>query len=564
MKKIFFLFISLACLLCACSDDDNENSISVKSPEFLFSTPENQSSDVLLDSEVAAVYNTPIVVDENHGVKINGADAVVTVNDRKLFFTVSLEKNRTYDIVIPEGAVKNTVGEPASEVTISFSTVSDTKRYEAEEGILSGNAAVESILSGFSGTGYVNQKDGDITLKVVLPESGMYKISFRYSNGNSYKENDLQVNGMQLSKISFDATDEWKTVEINKINLKSGENTITLKKNWGWINLDYIEINPVSNDVPFNIAANLVTPSPSAEAIQVYTFLKENFGKKVLSGAMANYSTGIEEAQWIYDNTGKWPALTGFDYINYTRDWNSINFTELTDNAKAWWAENGLVTIMWHWRDPLKNTDGFYTDDTSFDVSKINDTNSVEYKALIADIALIATYLKQLQSANVPVLWRPLHEASGGWFWWGAKGAEPCTALWKIMFDRLVNHHQLNNLIWIWTSDSATNAIEWYPGDNYVDIIGMDIYPGENQHGSQYVAFNKVKELFNGKKIIALSECGSIPDIDAMFEYGDTWSWFMPWNGDFTRSDKHNGAAYIKNVFNSSKVITRDQMPSLK
>ena len=126
----------------------------------------------------------------------------------------------------------------------------------------------------------------------------------------------------------------------------------------------------------------------------------------------------------------------------------------------------------------------------------------------------------------------------------------------------MVNYHGLNNLIWVWTSEA--DDPDWYPGDDYVDIVGMDIYPGESQHGSQYVKFNKVKELVNGKKIIALSECGSIPDIDSMFSKGDTWSWFMPWNGDFLGSDKHNGASYIKNVFKDSRVITRDQMPSLK
>lgn len=564
MKKIFFLLMSLCCLLNACSDDDKENTESVKSPKFLFSSPANQSSNILLDSEVSLVYNTPIVVDENNNIKVNGENAVVTVNDRKLIFNITLEKSKTYEIVVPEGAVKNTVNESASEVTLSFSTVSDTKRYEAEDASLSGNATVENSLSGFSGTGYANQKDGDITFKVVMTEAGMYKINFRYSNDNSYKENDLVVNGVQLSKMSFDATNEWKTIAVNKISLKSGENTVTVKKNWGWLLLDYIEISPIDADIPFNIAADLVTKSPSAEAVKLYTFLKDNFGKKVISGAMANYSTGLEEATWMHQQTGKWPALAGFDFINYTRNWSSVNFTELVDNSKDWWSNNGLITLMWHWRDPSKTTDGFYTKDTSFDISKISDINSDEYKAMITDIDEIAIYLKQLQTAKIPVLWRPLHEASGAWFWWGAKGAEPCKTLWKVMFDRLVNYHQLNNLIWVWTSDAAGSATEWYPGNEYVDIIGMDIYPGENQHGSQYIAFDKVKELFNGTKIITLSECGSIPNIEAMFEYGDTWSWFMPWNGDYTRSDKHNGTSYIKNVFNNSKVITRDQMPSLK
>ena len=66
------------------------------------------------------------------------------------------------------------------------------------------------------------------------------------------------------------------------------------------------------------------------------------------------------------------------------------------------------------------------------------------------------------------------------------------------MFDRLVNYHELNNLIWVWTTNTNSDALDWYPGHEYVDVIGMDIYPGENQHGSQYIEFNKVKEIFEG------------------------------------------------------------------
>jgi mannan endo-1,4-beta-mannosidase len=132
------------------------------------------------------------------------------------------------------------------------------------------------------------------------------------------------------------------------------------------------------------------------------------------------------------------------------------------------------------------------------------------------------------------------------------------------MFDRLVNYHGLNNLIWVYTTSASANAATWYPGNDYVDVLGMDIYPGENQHGSQYISFNKVREFTGGKKLITLSECGSVPDPALMMEYGDTWSWFMPWNGDYTESTSHNGAAWWQKFFSYEYVVTRDQMPSLK
>jgi mannan endo-1,4-beta-mannosidase len=79
--------------------------------------------------------------------------------------------------------------------------------------------------------------------------------------------------------------------------------------------------------------------------------------------------------------------------------------------------------------------------------------------------------LKRLRDAGVPVLWRPLHEASGNawhtpWFWWGAKGAEPYKKLWNMMFDRMNNYHGLNNLIWIYSINWDNKDSSWYPGKN--------------------------------------------------------------------------------------------------
>lgn len=321
----------------------------------------------------------------------------------------------------------------------------------------------------------------------------------------------------------------------------------------------------------------LVTPNPSREAQNVINWLKSIYGKKTLSGTMANVSWNIEEADWVYEQTGKSPALNCFDFIHHLyspADW--INY-ENTTEVENWWNNNGLVAAMWHWCVPndmsviTPDKSSFYTETTHFDVSKINDPASPEYKLMIKDIDIISGYLKLLQNKNIPVLWRPLHEASGntnvypggtGWFWWGAKGPEPCKALWRVMFDRMTNHHKLNNLIWVWTTQG--NDVDWYPGDDYVDIVGRDIYPGENMHDSQWAEFNKVKSSTSDNKMIALSECGSIPNPDQMFTKGDTWLWFMPWYRDFTRSDKHNGTAYWNSVMHNPYVITRDQMPSLK
>ena len=565
MKKIFSLLTSVFLLVAiGCDKENQKEEEAQKAPKFLYSTPVDKEENVLPGEEVSMVYNMEIKIINSTGITVNGQQANVKVLDRKLIFTLDIEKNKNYQVNVSEGAISNLTGVRTPAVGFSFSSATDFKRYEAEVGSLSNGALIANSHTGFSGNGYVDMKDGDISFKVIMPESGKYGINIRYAATKGNKENDLEVNGQKISTIHFTETSQWMTLSINKVNLNVGENNISIRKNWGWILVDYIEITEMKEDIPFNIAENLVTVNPSREAVNLYGFLKQNFGKKIISGAMANYSTGIEEGQWMFDNTGKWPALACFDMINYTTTWGVGNYSAMTSNVTGWWTENGVVSIMWHWRDPLKNSDDFYTKGTSFDISKINDPNSNEYKAMLEDIDIISLYLKRFKDANIPILWRPLHEASGGWFWWGAKGSEPCKILWKLMFDRMVNYHGLNNLIWVWTSDAASNALDWYPGDEYVDIIGMDLYPGENQHGSQYIVFDTVKKIYGGRKIIALSECGSIPSINAMFEQGDTWSWVMPWNGDHTRSDKHNGASFLSTVLKDERVITRDEMPDLK
>lgn len=90
---------------------------------------------------------------------------------------------------------------------------------------------------------------------------------------------------------------------------------------------------------------------------------------------------------------------------------------------------------------------------------------------------MIAIQLGKLQVAGVPVLWRPLHEAEGGWFWWGRAGSGVFVQLWRMLYARLVEHHGLRNLVWVYTSagDCCTSHA-WYPGDHVVDVIATDAY----------------------------------------------------------------------------------------
>jgi len=322
---------------------------------------------------------------------------------------------------------------------------------------------------------------------------------------------------------------------------------------------------PTPQPARFNINPNLVTPNATKEAIALYQFLKDNYGKKILSGVMTLNS--FDETNWLKTNTGKEPAIVGLDFMHCNRNYTWYDNDQPIKDAKTYWDKNGIPVFVWHWRDPSRATEEFYTRNSSkptgtiFDVTKINDTASAEYKAMISDIDFVAAQLKKLQDQNVPVIWRPLHEAAGGWFWWGAKGAAACKKLYQVMFNRMVNYHGLKNLIWVWTREPNDDA--WYPGDEYVDMVGRDIYK-QGDHSSQINEFNSLNTLYGTKKMITLSECGSIPDVDNLITDNAAWSWFMSWYGDYTRSSTNNSLDLWKKMFSSAYVITLDEMPSLK
>jgi mannan endo-1,4-beta-mannosidase len=563
-KLLILIFLSI--YVSSCTNDESGDTVA---PTLMSSTLADNATEVDTATTITLEFTEKVHLATNYAITLNNQSVQATVGPRTIIINPALLPGTDYTLHIPANTILDEAGNGAKEITIHFSTAKATvvegTIYEAESATLTGDAAKATTYSGYSGTGYVNTNSGNVTFTVNVSETAYYNLFLNYIS-TAQKINTLYVDGVNAADITFATTTSWSEIKAATLKLTAGTHTISLVKSWGYIQLDYIRLaKDTVGPIAFNIVSSPVSANASTQAVNVYNFLKSSFGNKIISGTMAAHGTNITEATWVHTNTGKWPALTGFDFIDHTNlNQNWVNYSAPFTLGQDWWNNNGLVTISWHWRDPFTKSGSFNTSETTFDVSKVTDTSSAEYKAMIVDIDVIAGYLKQFKDANIPVLWRPLHEAEGGWFWWGAKGAEPFKALWKVMFDRLVNYHGLNNLIWVYTTSASANAATWYPGNDYVDVLGMDIYPGENQHGSQYISFNKVREFTGGKKLITLSECGSVPDPALMMEYGDTWSWFMPWNGDYTESTSHNGAAWWQKFFSYEYVVTRDQMPSLK
>ena len=173
---------------------------------------------------------------------------------------------------------------------------------------------------------------------------------------------------------------------------------------------------------------------------------------------------------------------------------------------------------------------------------------------LKADLDKMVANLKLLQDKNIPVLFRPLHEASGKWFWWGSKSGADFVALWQYVY-KYITDAGVHNLLWVWTS--CLNDADWYPGDAYVDFIAYDWYPQDAAlyHTSGKEAWDALLSISN-KKMLTLGECGAMPAINECLEDGVMWSWWMPWYGEFM-AEPYNDAAMFKSWMAASHVITQ-------
>ncbi len=444
---------------------------------------------------------------------------------------------------------------------------------EAENGILSGAVTIANSISGYSGTGYVTNfttSADKVTVTMNVPTTGMYQLVLRYSSPYGDKTQNLYVNGKGPTSVVFTKSTTFTDVNAGNYLLNAGENTFMVQSNWGYFNLDKFSLYSVTKHT-YAIAPNLVNANSNAATKSLYAYLVSTFNSKIISGQTDDYFDTIK------DITGKTPLLRDFDFKNYTDGypylWKNGGFTfgwddsGQTEKAIAWYnktGKHGIVSFQWHWYSPSGGqvgTNTFYTQYTTFDASKAVTPGTPEYTLVLRDIDSIASQLKKLQNAGVPVLFRPLHEASGSgsidgsgaWFWWGAKGASVTKKLFNIIYDRLTNYHHLNNLIWVWSSPEAA----WYPGNDSIDIVGYDSYPGKYDYDPQSSAFNRLYTLTGGKKIIAMTENGAIPNPDDCFLYDAPWVYFMSWSNMVT---SQNTSQHISDVFNNNNVITLEQI----
>ena len=338
----------------------------------------------------------------------------------------------------------------------------------------------------------------------------------------------------------------------------------------GNVDLDCIMISNSSDiiDLSYDLdSAALSNPSSDENSSRLYSYILANYGEKILSGQQVSQGTNAE-LELVYETTGRYPAIRFGELMDYSAG-SDTGDIEL---ALEWASGGGIVGYVWNW--PMSGS--VYQSRTGFDLQKaVSDLDlatvepaelvekydaeevSAETLAIIDGIDLAAAQLKRLCDAGVPVIFRPLPEASSGIFWW-SRDKDSYLWLYKLIYERFTEYHSLTNLIWVWNGQDA----EWYPGDEYCDIISLDVYypSGSPAAGRSGINFFLSARGVSAEKPVALSECSNfpIPDYSAMDRA--FWSFASAWTGDYSPGGEYMpDAAWIR-FYNSSLVLTLDEI----
>jgi mannan endo-1,4-beta-mannosidase len=308
-----------------------------------------------------------------------------------------------------------------------------------------------------------------------------------------------------------------------------------------------------------NAAPLPVNPHATPEARALLAYLDSISGKATIAGQHNYPNVGTYWTDRAYNLAGKYPGLFGSDFgFSTGEDKDSVlSRPAMIEEVKRQYQNGAVITLTWHEVRP--------TDDepVTFKSSVQGHLTDAEWRQLLTpgtplnqrwqrQVDVIAGYLRQLRDAHVPVLFRPYHEMNGGWFWWGGRpGKNGSAALYRMIYDRFVNVHHLDNLVWVWNVNAPNPnwppIAEYDPGTQFVDVVTMDIYGKFKQ--KFYTSMIKLA----GDKPIALAEVGKLPSPEVL-DQQPRWTYFMDWS-EFIQNA--NAEQQVKAIYNAPRVLTR-------
>lgn len=512
------------------------------------------------------------------GVQIGKNESMTAPEKTSVVTTTKKQANKDSDSKTDEQQVKNY--EETKVVANAIPYVKYSKSYNAETGSVTGKAEVKSDRKGYKGKGYVTNisAEEDWSREFELSDSQYYDLTITVASDVPCV-NGIAVNGKKIQDFSASGTGKFEKITFKNIYIESGKVAISLIPEDGGLDVDYLTLTASEDISKLDLSIEkpaLVNKDSDYNAKALYQYLCDSYGKQVILGQHDTIGTSAE-TDMIFKTTGKYPAIRFGDLMLATEKDSITTQTEI-NTAIDWASKDGIVGYMWHWAAPDDKRE-YYADQTDFDIKKavtkediaelsLDDIKklqkdgkiSEECVALVQDIDTISQQLATLRDEGIAVLWRPLHEASNGDFWWG-KDKESYKWLWKLMYERQTKYHKLNNLIWVW---SAQNA-DWYVGDEYCDVLSCDIYDDGNKDAQVNIML--FLQSISKNKPIAMSECGNFPDIQSIADEKAMWSFIGQWGGNYLMTDngklseEHNTAAELITMYNNDLTITRDKLP---
>ena len=555
----WMLILAMVFIFASCDTDVDHDIPAVDAPVLVSTTPESGAAKVKtgeITIEVKYDKNIFFATDNLSEIQFTGGELIsadVLGASNILTVKVNVPKRETAcSLSIPEGIVTGPNQMPAPAVSVQFSTVALDKTLVAATSAKAVKL-YNYLLDNFE-TKTLSAMMADVAWNTEMSEK-VYGWTGKYPAINCFDYVHLPASVAGADWINYG--------DITPVKDWSDKGGIVAAM-WHW-NVPKKVVGEASSTqiwkgetvMPGDWSGNVQMTDDAAKAV----FADAQVGQ-VIRVAVKDVAAG---AQGSFKNSGWSEIASGTDYFDiYTLVITEDVLKSLQEGgliigghdytAVAVYLENNGTAL-----DPNKDY-AFYKADTEFDATNATVEGTWENKVFTEDLKNAAAYLKLLRDADIPVLWRPFHEAAGGWFWWG-KDAASFKSLWIAMFNYFKTEG-LDNLIWVWTTEG--NDADWYPGDQYVDIVGRDVY---NKETADCVSeYTSIAENY-GNKIVSLSECGTVGLISEQWASGARWSWFMPWY-DGTNEDGspvvHADEAWWKDAMSQEFVVSREELPSME
>jgi mannan endo-1,4-beta-mannosidase len=316
---------------------------------------------------------------------------------------------------------------------------------------------------------------------------------------------------------------------------------------------------------------------PEAKAIMKYLrSLPLRQDKKLISGQFESWGNDVKPLSSpsnnlaiIHEKAGEWVGLVGVEYHA------GAVFPEKPNQLCIdYWRQGGLIQIYLIMRNPAApNT---HNGGGKCDINLVLDPKHEYHRYFFKELDEVAAALAVLQDNGVVVFLNPFAEVSADWFWWGGPDPEKCKALYRATFDYLVKTKHLNNLLFIFEPSSGhTNAALYYPGDDYVDMVGISCFVSNNEEltADMIPAYQALRKF---GKPLALSQWGPRRGADQVGKDqppGDNLkllrgiqnhfpeiTWWMNWNLAYAIASPTNSNLHARELLNDPRVINQDDL----